>query len=287
VVGERDVARRLHGDGVGQRVGGRGLRAVAGAEVDLEPGARERHREARAPRVGADDGGAADARRAAQPLPLQLDAGPDAIGHRGGQVAAGLGHLRKGQGRAGADADLVRADAPAPAHGLRADDGDGDHGDAGLEREAPDAALGTSERAGARARAFGEDEDAVAACEDRLGGGHRLLVAALPIDRVRAERRQQPGRRPVDEGLLLRHEVDRPAGHDGDDEGVQEGPVVGRDDERPLRRDVLAPDAAQAPVQVEERLQDRAQPPVHERVDAAPARAIQKGVAIHALDTRH
>ena len=87
--------------------------------------------------------------------------------------------------------------------------------------------------------------------------------------------------------LLLGHEVDRPAGHDRDDEGVQERPVVGRDDERPLRRDVLAPDAAQPPVEVEERLQDRSQAPVHERVHAAPARAIQKGVAIHAFDTRH
>ena len=35
--------------------------------------------------------------------------------------------------------------------------------------------------------------------------------------------------------LLLGHEVDRPAGHDRDDEGIQERPVVGRDDERARR----------------------------------------------------
>ena len=59
------------------------------------------------------------------------------------------------------------------------------------------------------------------------------------------------------------------------------------DDERALGRDVLAPDAAEAEVQVEERLQDAAGQPVDERVDAAPARTIEKGLAIHAFDTRH
>ena len=235
----------------------RRLLAGARAEVDLEAGAREGEGEARAPRVGADDGGAAHARGAAEPLPLKLDAGPDAVGHGGGQVAAGLVDLREGQRRAGADADLVRADAPALADVLRADDGHRHDGHAGLERQAADAALGAPERAWSRARALREDEDAVAAGEDRLGGVHRLLVAALAIDRVGAQGGQQPGGRPVDERLLLGHEVDRPAGHDRDDEGVQERPVVGRDDERPGGRDVLAPDPAQAPVEVEERLQDR------------------------------
>ena len=172
-------------------------------------------------------------------------------------MAAGLLDLREGQGRAGADAHLVRADAPALAHRLGADDRHGYHRRAGLERQAADAALGTPERAGPRARALREDEDAVAARQDRLGGVHRLLVAALAVDRVGAQGGQQPGDRPVDERLLLGHEVDRPAGHDRDDEGVQERAVVGRDDERPGVRDVLAPDPAQPPVEVEERLQDR------------------------------
>src|SRR5204863_1525812 len=135
-----------------------------------------------APRIGADDSGTPHPRSAAQPFPLKLDAGPDAIGHRGGQVAAGLLDLREGQGRAGADPHLVRADAPALAHRLGADDRHGYHRRAGLERQAADAALGTPERAGPRARALREDEDAVAARQDRLGGVHRLLVAALAVD---------------------------------------------------------------------------------------------------------
>ena len=133
-------------------------------------------------------------------------------------------------------------------------------GRAGLERQAPDAALRPPQRPGPRARALGEDQHAVAALEDRARGGHRLLVGGAAIDRVGAQRGEQPRGRPVDEGLLLRHEVDRPRAIMRDDEGIQERAVVGGDDERALGRDVLAPDAAQAEVQVAERLQHRPQP---------------------------
>ena len=195
--------------------------------------------------------------------------------------------LREGQRRAGADAHLVRADAPALAHGLRADDRrPGRRARRSRAPGGPTPRLGRAERAGPRARALGEDEDAVAAREDRLGGVHRLLVAAAAVDREGAERGQQPGDRPVDEQLLLGHEVDRPAGHDRDDEGVQERAVVGRDDERPRGRDVLAPDPAQAEVEVEERLQDRPQPSSRRAGSTPRPRARSRsGVAIHALDT--
>ena len=101
----------------------------------------------------------------------------------------------KVSGGADADAHLVRADAPAAADGLGADDGDGHDGRAGLEREAADAALGAAERAGADARALGEDQDAVAAREDRLGGREHVLVAGAALDREGAERVEEPARR--------------------------------------------------------------------------------------------
>jgi hypothetical protein len=62
----------------------------------------------------------------------------------------------------------VGANAPALAHGFGAEDRDRDDGCAGLEREAPDAALGAAEGARANAGALGEDEDGVAALEDRV-----------------------------------------------------------------------------------------------------------------------
>src|SRR5437764_1052424 len=87
-------------------------------------------------------------------------------------------------GRLAADADahLVRPDAPAAADRLRADDGDGDDGRARLQRQAADAALGTAERAGADPRALGEDQNGVAAVEDRLGGLDHVPVTAAAVD---------------------------------------------------------------------------------------------------------
>ena len=61
--------------------------------------------------------------------------------------------------------------------------------------------------------------------------------------------------------------------------------MVRGEDDRPLLRDVLAPDAAHAEVQVEERLQDRADDPVDERVHAARAGAVEESGAIHARFT--
>ena len=174
---------------------------------------------------------------------------------------------RERQRPARADADLVRADPPAPADRLGADHGDGDDRRAGLERQAPDPAPRAAERAGPDARALREHQDDVAALEDRARRGHRLLVGRAAVDREGAERAQQPrDDRVEEEQLLLRDEVDRPPGHDRDDERVEERAVVRRQDHRPARRDVLAPDPPQAEPDMEERLQDRAHDPVDERV---------------------
>jgi hypothetical protein len=57
--------------------------------------------------------------------------------------------------------------------------------------------------------------------------------------------------------------------------------VVGRDDHGALGGDVLAPDPAQAEVDVEERLEHCAHQPVDERVDAALADAPVQYFVIH------
>ena len=179
----------------------------------------------------------------------------------------------KVSGAADADADLVRADAPALADRLGADDGDGDDGRAGLEREPADAAARAAERAGADARALGEDQDGVAAGEDRLGGLDHVRVALAAADREGAEVVEQPAGEAAAEQLLLGDVVERPPRERGDDERVEERAVVRGEDHRAVGGDVLAPDPRQPEVEVEERLQDAADEPVDERVDALVAGA--------------
>ena len=148
-----------------------GLLARAAAEVDLEPGAGERDGEAGAPRAGADDRGAADRRQAAEPLPLQHHARPDAVGHgRGQRRARASSTCGKRSGRPARMRTLCGRMRQPRADRLGADHRDRDDRRAGLQREPADAALGLAERAGPDARALGEDQDAVAAREDRLGG---------------------------------------------------------------------------------------------------------------------
>ena len=164
----------------------RGLVGGAAAELDLEPGAGEHGRDRGAPRAGADDGGAAQRRQPAEPLPLEHHAGPDAVGDRGGERARRACDEREGERRADADADLVRPDAPALADRLGADHRDRDDGRAGLEREPADAAARAAERAGADARALGEDQR-----RRRRGRGSPWRSRACP----RRSRRARPGRR--------------------------------------------------------------------------------------------
>ena len=123
---------------------------------------------------------------AAEPGPLQADAGPDALGDRGGVHGRGVLDGREQKRGTDAQADRARTDAPAPADLLGADHRDRRDGRAGLQRQAPDAAPGRAERAGAHAGALGEDHDAVSAREDRAGRVHRLLIAGAA---------DRPGRR--------------------------------------------------------------------------------------------
>ena len=62
-----------------------GLRGGAAAELHLEPGAREHDGGGGAHRAGAHHGGRAQRRQAAEPLPLELDARPDPLGHLAGE----------------------------------------------------------------------------------------------------------------------------------------------------------------------------------------------------------
>src|SRR5438309_6390012 len=98
---------------------------------------------------------------AAEPLPLQADACPDALGDGGGERGRRGAVAGEAERSPRAHVDAPRADAPAAAHVFGAEHGDRDDGDARLEREAADAALGLAEWAGAHARALREDDDAV------------------------------------------------------------------------------------------------------------------------------
>ena len=264
--------RRRRGRGASGRSGGADL-------VDLDsPGAgpwrcwwpmRSRRRRRR---------GAAAAARRATPT------GASTFGQmRSVTAAASCGErvdLREGERPADPRADLLRADAPALADVLGADQRDRDDRRAGLQREAADTALGAPERARPGAGALGEDQDAVAALEDRPRGLEHVRVAGAAAHREGAERADEPRDEPVLEDLALGDVVDRPAVEHADDERVQERPVVGREDHRPGGRDVLAADAAEPEVEVEERLQDRARDPVDDRVDTALAGPLVQAVEL-------
>jgi hypothetical protein len=56
--------------------------------------------------------------------------------------------------------------------------------------------------------------------------------------------------------------------------------VVGREDHRAVLGHVLAPDPREAEVEMEERLEDSAHEPVHERVDALVAGARVQGAVV-------
>ena len=248
--------------------------------VDVDLRAAQGRGEAGGPGALADDGGAAQRRQPAEPLPLEHHVRPDAVGHGGRELRRDRVDLREGERPADPRANLLRADAPAPADGLGADQRDRDDRRAGLQREAADAALGAPERARPGAGALGEDQDAVAALEDRPRGLEHVRVAGAAAHREGAERADEPRDEPVLEDLALGDVVDRPAVEHADDERVQERPVVGGEDHRPGGRDVLAADAAEPEVQMEERLQDRARDPVDDRVDTALAGPLVQAVEL-------
>ena len=265
-----------------------GLLARAAAQLDVEAGAGERDGERGAPRAGADDGGAAQRRGAAEPLPLEHHAGPDAIGDGRGELARGRLDAREGERAPGADADLARADAPAAAHvGRSRSPRSGRRGRRSPARGARRRAWPCPSGPGRTRVPSGKISTQSPRARIALRGVDRVLVGVAAVDREGAERVEDPRLQAIGEQLLLGDVVDRPPHHRADHERVEEAAVVGGEDDRPVLRDVLAPDAREAEVEMEERLEDRADEPVDDRVDAALAGApVQGGRASIAVSTR-
>ena len=123
------------------------------------------------PGAGADDGGAAQRREPAEPLPLQHHVRPDAVGD-------GVGELRRG-GLDAREGERAADRGCAPCAGGRASRGGsrsvpitatGTTGAPLSSASRPTPRFGRAERAGPRARALGEHHHRVAAGEDRLRG---------------------------------------------------------------------------------------------------------------------
>ncbi len=113
-----------------------------------------------------------------------------------------------------------------------------------------------------------------------LSAAPRSTGKAPSEERIHACRRLR-------EQLLLGHVVHRPPRDRPDDERVEERAVVGGEDDRPVG-DVLAPDPGQPEVEMEERLDDRADEPVDDRVGASSRGRAGAGIpapyeAIHLL----
>src|SRR5207245_723324 len=134
-----------------------------------------------------------------------------------------------------ADAYLhaARADAPAAADVLGADDRHRDDGHSGFEREATYAAARTAERAGTHAGALGKDDHAVAALEDLASGVHRAGVAGSAVDGEGSECAQDPCLPAALEELALGHVVDGTPEQRADDERVEKAAVVRGEQQRP------------------------------------------------------
>ena len=119
----------------------------------------------------------------------------------------------------------------------------------------------------------GKITTACAALEQRQRGLDGLLVGLAAADREGAHAVEEPAEQRVPEQLLLGDEVDRPPDAAADRERVEEAAVVGGEDHA-AGRDVLAPEAAQPEVDEDRRLEDHADGPVDDRVDAPATRAL-------------
>ena len=185
--------------------------------------------------------------QAAEPLPLELDAGPDSRGHLARRGAAKARSTRGNvSGRPQRTRTLHGRMLQPAARALGASTATGTTGAPVSSASRPTPRCGLPERAAADPRALGEDHDDVAALEDRLRGGHRLLVGLAAPERERAERVQEPAHQAVLEQLALGDEVDRPPQAAADHERVEEAAVVRGEDQRPVGGEVLAPVAAEA-----------------------------------------
>ena len=146
----------------------------------------------------------------------------------------------------------------------------------------PTPRLGAAERAGADARALGEDQhDESPRSRIARGRAHRVGVAGAAVDRERAERVEDPalpgGWRTAPSWPRSRSAA-APCRRSRTDRGTSGG--WPRRSRGPPAGCARARSAAQPEVEVEERLEDGAHDPVDERVDAALARArMMKGVS--------
>ena len=116
------------------------------------------------PRAGADDGGAAQRRQAAEPLPLEHHAGPDAVGDRGGELRRGR---RPPAGRSAARPTRTRTLCGRMRQPLRIASvpmmATGTTGAPVSSASRPTPRLGLPSAPGPDARALGEDQHRVAA----------------------------------------------------------------------------------------------------------------------------
>ena len=101
------------------------LLSAARSKFNRDAGARQRNCEARPPAASANNCHPPQRHRSAEPLPLHLNAGPDALSDRLGELVRGVFDLRECQRRAGADGHLARVDLPAAANVLSSNHGDG------------------------------------------------------------------------------------------------------------------------------------------------------------------
>ena len=156
-------------------------------------GTRQRAR----PRAASHRSGAALAHgglRPAEPLPLQADARPDAVGHARGERGRGSSR-RSGTciGRPALQPHLAGADAPAPAHLFGADDRDRRHGSARFKRQPPDAAPGAP-RAGPCGSRVPSGKTTTQSPRARISRAvvHRVAVAGAAVDGEGSERVEDP-----------------------------------------------------------------------------------------------
>jgi hypothetical protein len=104
----------------------------------------------------------------------------------------------------------------------------------------------------AHAGALREEREQATLAQDRARGLERIGVRLAAPHRERAESDEQPAVARLDQ-LALRHEAHVPARAGGDEEGVVEALVVGRNDRRPLGGDVLGARDVHAEVDAHER----------------------------------
>ena len=265
--------------------GGGNLARLLGAartKFNSDAGSRQRNREARPPAASSDDSNAAQRHSSAKPLPLHLNAGPDALSDRPRELVRGVFNLREGKRRAGADGHLARVDLPAAANVLGPDHCHGNDRRAALQRQAANAAARVAKRPGPHARSFNEDHHAVAAGEDPQRRLHRVVIAMAAIDRECAKAVEKPRLQAVLlKQLTLGDEVERPAAKRADYERVKERAVVAGVDCGAALRNVFAAKRAEAEVGAEERQEEEAHDAKDDAIYAVAASIFKQLLPFH------